>query len=116
MDDAELDELRRRRMAEMQAQAQQGQGDPQAAAAAAQQQAQAEAAKDQVLRAILEPEARERLVRVRMARPDIAASVEQQLIVLYQQGRIRQKIDDPTLRELLARMTPKGREPTIERR
>lgn len=115
MDDAELEELRRRRMAEMQAQAQQGQ-DPQAAAAAAQQQAQADAAKESILRAILEPEARERLVRVRMARPDIAASVEQQLIVLYQQGRIRQRIDDNTLRELLARMTPKGREPTIERR
>ena len=114
MDDAELEELRRRRMAEMQSQAQ-GQ-DAQAAAAAAQQQAQAEAAKENVLRAILEPEARERLVRVRMARPDIAAAVEQQLIVLYQQGRIRQKIDDPTLRELLSRMTPKGREPTIERR
>src|SRR5687767_4959859 len=98
-------------MAEMQAQAQSQ--DPQAAAAAAQQQAQAEAAKENVLRAILEPEARERLVRVRMARPDIAAAVEQQLIVLYQQGRIRQKIDDPTLRELLSRMAPKGREPTI---
>ena len=114
MDDAELEELRRRRMAEMQAQAQSQ--DPQAAAAAAQQQAQAEAAKENILRAILEPEARERLVRVRMARPDIAAAVEQQLIVLYQQGRIRQKVDDPTLRELLSRMTPKGREPTIERR
>jgi len=115
MDDQELDELRRRRMAELQAQAQAGQ-DPQLAAAAAQQQASADAQKEAILRAILEPEARERLVRVRMARPDIAASVEQQLIVLYQQGRIRQKIDDATLRELLARMTPKGREPTIERR
>ena len=115
MDDAELDELRRRRMAEMQSQSQQGQ-DPQQAAIAAQQQAGQEAAKENVLRAILEPEARERLVRVRMARPDIAGAVEQQLLVLYQQGRIRQKIDDATLRELLARMTPKGREPTIERR
>jgi len=115
MDDAELEELRRRRMAEMQAQAQQGQ-DPQAAEAQAAQRAEANAQKDVILRAILEPEARERLVRVRMARPDIAASVEQQLIVLYQQGRIRQRIDDATLRELLSRMTPKGREPTIERR
>ena len=113
MDDAELEELRRRRMAEMQAQAQ---ADPQQQAAAAQQQAQADAQKEAVLRTILEPEARERLTRVRMARPDIAASVENQLLVLYQQGRIRQRIDDATLRELLARMTPKGREPTIERR
>ncbi|HVM45550.1 MAG TPA: DNA-binding protein [Candidatus Thermoplasmatota archaeon] len=115
MDDAELEELRRRRMAELQAQAQ-GQQDPQQAAAAAQAQAQADAQKEMVLRAILEPEARERLTRVRMARPDIAQAVEGQLIALYQQGRIRQRIDDATLRELLARMTPKGREPTIERR
>ena len=114
MDDAELDELRRRRMAELQAQAQAQ--DPQQIAAAQAQQAQAEAAKEQILRAILEPEARERLTRVRMARPDIAGSVESQLIALYQQGRIRQRIDDATLRELLARMTPKGREPSIERR
>jgi programmed cell death protein 5 len=113
MDDQELEELRRRRMAEMQAQAQ---GDAQQQVAAAQQQAEANAQKEAVLRTILEPEARERLTRVRMARPDIAASVENQLLVLYQQGRIRQRIDDATLRELLARMTPKGREPTIERR
>ena len=115
MDDAELEELRRRRMAEMQSQASAAQ-DPQQMAAQAQAQAQAEAAKEQVLRAILEPEARERLTRVRMARPDIAGAVENQLLVLYQQGRIRQRIDDATLRELLARMMPKGREPSIERR
>jgi len=114
MDDAELEEIRRRKMAEMQAQA--TSQDPQQIAAAQQAQAQAEAQKESVLRAILEPEARERLVRVRLARPDIAASLEQQLLVLYQQGRIRQRIDDNTLRELLARVAPKSRETSIERR
>ena len=108
-DEAQLEELRRRKLAELQAQAQ---GEHQAAAA----QAQADAQKEAVLRAILEPEARERLVRVRMARPDIAASLEQQLLVLYQQGRVRSRIDDATLRQLLARVTPKSRETTIERR
>src|SRR5687767_11624651 len=105
-DDAALDELRRRKLQELQSQAQQEQ-------AQAVQRAEADAQKDVILRAILEPEARERLVRVRMARPDIAAGVENQLIMLYQQGRIRQRIDDATLRELLARMTPKSRESTI---
>lgn len=108
-DDAALDELRRRKLQEMQAQAQNEQ-------VASAQRAEADAQKEVILRAILEPEARERLVRVRMARPDIAANVENQLIMFYQQGRIRQRIDDPTLRELLARMTPKSRESTIERR
>lgn len=109
MDDSELDELRRRKLQEMQTSAQQEH-------AAAAQRADADAQKEVILRAILEPEARERLVRVRMARPDVAAAVEAQLIAFYQQGRIRARIDDPTLRELLARMTPKSREPTIERR
>jgi len=108
-DDPQLEELRRRKLAELQQQAQSEQ-------AAAQNKAAADAQKDVILRAILEPEARERLVRVRMARPDVADSLEAQLLMLYQQGRIRNRIDDATLRELLARVTPKSRESTIERR
>jgi len=113
-DDAQLEELRRRRLAELQAQ-QAGQ-DPAQAQAQAARAAEAAAAKENILRAILEPEARERLTRVRMARPDVAESLENQLIVLYQQGRIRSRIDDETLRQFLARVTPKSRETTIERR
>lgn len=108
-DDAQLEELRRRKMAEMQ---QQAQGEQQAAAA----RAEANAQKDVILRAILEPDARERLTRVRMARPEIAESLENQLIALYQSGRVRSRIDDTTLRQLLARVTPKQRDTTIERR
>ena len=108
-DDEQLEELRRRKLAELQQQAQSEQ-------AQAQQRADAQSQRDVVLRAILEPEARERLVRVRMARPDIADSLETQLMSLYQQGRIQRRIDDETLRSLLARVTPKQRETTIERR
>jgi len=108
-DDAQLEELRRRKLAELQQQA----GAEQQAAA---QRAEANAQKEVILRAILEPEARERLTRVRMARPEIAESLENQLIQLYQQGRVRNRIDDETLRQLLARVTPKQRDTTIERR
>lgn len=108
-EDAQLEELRRRKLAELQANA--GQEQQQAAV-----RAEAEAQKESVLRAILEPDARERLTRVRMARPDVAASLENQLLVLYQQGRVRSRINDATLRELLARLTPKTRDTTIERR
>jgi programmed cell death protein 5 len=109
VDDHELDELRRRKLAEMQQQAQSDQ-------AQAAQRADANAQKEVILRAVLEPEARERLARVKMARPDVAESLENQIIMLYQQGRIRARIDDATLRDLLARVTPKSRESTIERR
>lgn len=108
-DAAQLEEIRRRKMAELQAQAQNEQAHHAARAEAAAQ-------RETVMRAILEPEARERLARVRMARPDVAESLENQLLMLYQQGRVRNRIDDATLRELLARVTPKSREPTIERR
>ncbi len=109
-DDRELEELRRRKMAELQGQA--GQEEQ----VQAMQRAEAESQKQAVLRTILEPEARERLTRVRMARPDVADNLENQLLSLYQAGRVRSKIDDETLRQLLARITPKSREPTIERR
>ena len=108
-DDAQLEEIRRRKMAELQQQAQ-NQEVQQA------QRAEAAAQRDTVMRAILEPEARERLARVRMARPDIAEALENQLLMLYQQGRVRSKIDDETLRQLLARVTPKSRDTTLERR
>lgn len=108
-DDAQLDELRRRKLAELQAQA----GQQEEAEA---QQADMESQKESILRSILDPEARERLTRVRMARPQVAASLENQLINLYQSGRVRTRIDDATLRQLLARVTPKQRESTIERR
>ncbi len=109
-DDRELEELRRRKMAELQGQA--GQEEQ----VQAMQRAEAESQKQAVLRTILEPEARERLTRVRLARPDVADNLENQLLSLYQAGRVRSKIDDETLRQLLARITPKSREPTIERR
>jgi len=51
-----------------------------------------------------------------MARPDVADALESQLLALYQGGRIQRRIDDDTLRDLLARVTPKSRETTIERR
>jgi programmed cell death protein 5 len=108
-DDEQLEELRRRKLAEMQQTAQ-------AEQAQSAQRADAQQQRDVVMRAILEPEARERLVRVRMARPDVADALENQLLQLYQAGRIQRRIDDDTLRDLLARVTPKSRETTIERR
>lgn len=113
MADDELEELRRRKMAELQAQAQQEEG---AHAQEAARREQYEAQKASIMRAILDPEARERLARVKMARPDVAESLEGQLVSLYQQGRIRGTIDDNTLKQFLARVTPKSRDISIERR
>lgn len=109
MDDDKLEEIRKRKLQELQDQAQGEQGQE------AQRQ-ELEAKKQALLRQILEPEARERLSRVRMARPQVAESLEQQLIVLAQQGRIQQKIDDATLKRFLSKLTSNKRDINISRR
>ena len=107
--DDELEAIRRRRMMEIQQQAQErAVQDQQAAAVAAQRQV--------LLRQILTPEARERLGRIELAYPEIAESVENQLISLAQSGRIQSAIDDHTLQEILRRVVPRKREIKIERR
>lgn len=109
MEDPELEAIRQRRMAELQQQAQ--------SQASQQEQAQRmEAQKQGVLRQILNPEARDRLANVRLANPQMAESVEMQLIQLAQSGRLRGVIDDTMLRNILAQIAPQRREITIERR
>ena len=109
VEDDELEAIRRRRIGEIQQQAQQ-----QAVAEA--QARQVAAQRQSVLRQILTPEARERLGRIELAYPDIAESVESQLIALAQSGRVQSQIDDRTLQDILRRVVPKKREIKIERR
>jgi programmed cell death protein 5 len=109
VEDEELDAIRRRRMSEIQQQAQQ-----QVAAEANARQAHAQ--RQAILRQILTPEARERLGRIELAYPDIAESVESQLVALAQSGRVQSQIDDRTLQDILRRIVPKKREIKIERR
>ena len=105
----ELDALRQRKLQELQHRAAQE-------AAAQERVKQAEAQKSAVMRQILKPEARERLANLRMTRPDVVEMVEDQLIALVQSGRIRQEIDDYTLRQILRKVMPKKREIKIDRR
>lgn len=109
VEDEELDAIRRRRILEIQQQASQ-----QAVAEA--QAAQVNAQRQTVLRQILTPEARERLGRIELAYPEVAESVESQLIALAQSGRVQSQIDDRTLQDILRRVVPKKREIKIERR
>jgi programmed cell death protein 5 len=108
-EEQELEAIRRRKLAEL-AQHQQ-------AAAAHQQQAEAvEAQRQTLMRSILTPDARERLGRLRTAFPDIAASVEDQLLALYSSGRLRNQVDDATLKRILEQVVPRKRDINITRR
>lgn len=69
-----------------------------------------------ILRAILMDDARERLGRIKAARPELAENLENQLIMLAQSGRLKNKINDEQLRDLLSKILPKKRDITIRRR
>jgi programmed cell death protein 5 len=112
MGDDEIAELRRKRMAQMQQQAL----DQQMMQEEMERQKQVDAQMHAILMQILEPEARERLNTIKLTRPDFAKSVEQQLVMLAQSGRLKQKITDEQLKELLKQLQPAKREFTIRRK
>ena len=80
------------------------------------QRKQFEEQKRAILRAILTPEARERLGRIKVARPEIVETIENQLVALSQTGRLKSKINDEQLRGLLSKLLPKKRDIRIKRR
>jgi programmed cell death protein 5 len=108
MDDIEA--IRKKKLRELQEQAQSQQDFQE------EQQQEFEEQKKQALRAILTDEARERLGRIKAARPELAENLENQLIMLAQSGRLKSKITDEQLKELLAKLLPQKRDITIRRR
>jgi programmed cell death protein 5 len=109
MGDDELAEIRRRRMAQMQQQAVDQQEDME-------RQQKQDAQIQMVLMQILEPEARERLNTIKLTKPEFARAVVQQLVMLAQSGRIKQKITDAQLKELLKQLTPAKKDFKITRK
>ena len=110
--DEELENLRRKRLRELQQQAAiQDSYDEQEL-----QRQEFEEQKKSILRAILDTQARERLARIKIARPEMAESIENQLIMLVQSGKLKNKINDEQLRMLLAKVLPKKRDIKIKRR
>jgi programmed cell death protein 5 len=69
-----------------------------------------------ILMQVLEPDARERLNTIKLTKPDFAGAVEQQLVALAQSGRLKNKITDAQLKELLRQLAPKKRDYSITRR
>jgi programmed cell death protein 5 len=113
--DAELAELRRRRVQQLQDMQSPQAPNPYAQAQQAEMERR-ESERAEMLRRLLTPEARERLGRIRLAKPDVAQAVEQQVISLAASGRLQRQIDDTTLRALLERLMPDRREIKITRR
>jgi len=56
---------------------------------------------ESILRQILTPEARSRLANLKLVKPELAETIEQQLVALAQSGRIPTPITDDFLKKLL---------------
>jgi len=95
--DPELEELLKKKAAQLQEKAE-------SRAAKAEE---AEAQRRLILRAALTSEAYDRLYRVRLAHPQLAKLVEDYVINLYLSGALRRKITDEELKALLAEIYEK---------
>lgn len=120
-DMSDLDEIRQKRMAELQAQqaaAQQQQMQQQQMAQMQQQEAQAqfEAQKKQILGQILTSEARNRLANLKLTKPELVNNIEIQLIQSAQAGSLRGKVTDEQIKVLLRQIAGQKREIKITRK
>jgi programmed cell death protein 5 len=95
---------------------QQQAGDQQAMQEELERQQRAKSQMQMLLMQVLEPDARERLNTIKLTKPEFAASVEQQLVTLAQSGRLKNKITDAQLKELLRQLAPARRDYSITRR
>lgn len=80
------------------------------------EQQRMEIQKQLLLRQILTNEARNRLVRIKMARPEFAEQIELQLIQLAQSGKLQKKITDEDLKTILRSLEQKKPDYRIMRR
>ena len=108
MSDDELEEIRRRKLLELQRRVGEEQGNVQA-------QQQLEMQKQALLRSILTPEARQRLANLKMVRPEFTSQLELQLIQLAQQGKIPIPLTDKQLKQILVQIQSRKREIKIRR-
>ncbi len=77
---------------------------------------QLEAQKRQAMLQILTPEARSRLANLRLTKPEMVDQIELQLIQLAQMGRVRSKITDEQLKQLLKNLAGQKRDINITRK
>lgn len=125
MEDPELEAIRQRRMAEL-ARMRGGAGGaapgPMSPEEQEEQEAAKQAAEEQrraMLVAVMMPEARERLARIALVKPDKARSVETMILSAAQRGAITEKVTEERLRSMLEQISEqasKASKITIQRR
>jgi programmed cell death protein 5 len=108
LSDDELENLRQKRLLELQQQSSAEQRQSQA-------KKQMEAQKQALLRQILSPESRQRLTNLKMIKPEFTEQIELQLIQLAQVGKIPIPLPDAQLKQILIQLQARKRETKIRR-
>lgn len=83
--------------------------------AEAQKMREMEAQLRSLLKQVLEPAAYERLSNIRLSNPELYAQLSRMLVMLYQEGRLKGRVSEQTLLELVQRVISQRRETTIKR-
>jgi len=110
MSDADLEEIRRARLAQLQQQGGGGAGGASSGGGGDQKQQQEADVRASILAQILLPEAADRLGRIRLVKESRATDVENRLIMLARSGQLRGKVTEEQLKELLGAMAENNRE------
>jgi programmed cell death protein 5 len=108
MSDEELEGIRRRKLLALQQKMTNEQKQDQA-------EQQLEMQKQELLRQILSPEARQRLVNLKMIKPEFTEQLELQLIQLAQSGKLPIPMSDAQLKQILIQLQSRKRETKIRR-
>ena len=107
-EDRELEELRRRRLLELQRRLLEQER-------VAEERMRIEAQKQAILRRILTPAARQRLANLKLVKPEFAEQVELQLIQAAQAGRLPIPLTDEQLKRILLHLQSGRRDIRIRR-
>ncbi|KAL2473731.1 double-stranded DNA-binding family protein [Forsythia ovata] len=119
MADPELEAIRQRRMQELMAQRGMGNTDPEQQKSQDEAKREAEEQRQMMLSQILTSEARARLARIALVKPDKARGVEDVILRAAQMGQIAEEVSEERLISLLEQIntqTTKETKVTIRRR
>ncbi|RMD42559.1 hypothetical protein DV735_g2520, partial [Chaetothyriales sp. CBS 134920] len=104
MADDELAQIRAARLAQLRQQQNPQSGPDRPEKADQQKQAESEA-RSSILNQILEPEAADRLARIRMVKESRAQLVEDRLIMIARSGQLSSKVTEQQLKQMLASLS-----------
>ena len=107
MSDAELAAIRRKKLQQLQQKGSEEQKQT--------QEDQIEQQKQELLRQLLSPEARQRLTNLKMIKPEFTEQLELQIIQLAQAGKLPIPLSDQQLKQILLQLQGRKREITIRR-